>query len=186
MPNRTRATSQPPAVNASDALQITFLGEEVEYYEAVSSCADKGTLPLITQGFIDLLAPESHRAPGGGITRKTLEQRIPVTERRTLSSLSQVHQEIATAREKANSQLSKKQLADLRGSMPRLRKKLNNIREYARGKQAKAKRNEVERAFAKLAKCLAMYKEADSTDDEEVSSDVETVPKLYNTGNSRL
>jgi hypothetical protein len=109
-----------------------------------------------------------------------------VKERRTLSSLSQVHQEIVTAREKANSQLSKKQLADLRGSMPRLCEKLNNIREYARGKQAKAKRDEVERAFAKLAKCLAMYKEADSTDNKEVSSDVETVPKLYNTSNSHL
>jgi hypothetical protein len=132
-----------------------------------------------------LLAPESHRAPGG-ITRETLEKRIPVTERRTLSLLSQVYQEIATAREKANSQLSKKQLADLRGSMPWLCEKLSNIREYARGKHAKAKRDDIERAYAQLAQCLAMYEEADSSDDKEVSSDVETVPKFYNTGNSHL
>jgi hypothetical protein len=113
MHNCTGATSQLPAVNASDALQVAFLGEEAKYYEAVSSCADEGTIPLITQGFIDLLAPESHCAPGGGITRETLEKRIPATERRTLSLLSQVYQEIATAREKADGQLSKKQLADL-------------------------------------------------------------------------
>jgi hypothetical protein len=186
MPSRITATSQPPAINTSDALRVAFLGEEAEYYEAVSSCADEGTIPLVTQGFIDLLTSESHRAPGGGITRETLEKRIPATERRTLSSLSLVYQEIATAREKADGHLSKKQLADLRGSMPRLREKLNNIREYTRGKHAKAKRDEVERAYAQLAKCLAMYEEAGSTDNEEVSSDVETVPKLYNTGNSRL
>jgi hypothetical protein len=180
MSNCTRATLQPPAVNASDTLQVAFLREEAKYYKAVSSCTNKGTILLITQGFINLLAPESHHAPGG-ITHKTLGKRIPATKRHTLSLLSQVYQEIATARKKANGHLSKKQLADLQGSMLQLCKKLSNIREYTRGKHAKAKRDNIEQAYTQLAKCLAMYKEADSSDNEEVSSSVETVPKIYNT-----
>jgi hypothetical protein len=70
--------------------------------------------------------------------------------------------------------------------MPWLHEKLSNIRKYARGKHAKAKRDNIEWAYAQLAKCLAMYKEADSSDDKEVSSNLETVPKFYNTGNSHL
>jgi hypothetical protein len=70
--------------------------------------------------------------------------------------------------------------------MLQLCKKLNNIREYAWGKHAKAKRDDVEWTYAQLAKCLAMYNEADCSDNEEASSNIETVPKLYNTSNSCL
>jgi hypothetical protein len=73
----------------------------VENYEAVSSCMGKSIILLITKGVIDLLAPESDSASRGDITHETLEKRIPATERCTLSSLSQVHQEIAATRKKA-------------------------------------------------------------------------------------
>jgi uncharacterized membrane protein len=185
MHKSTGAPSQPSAITASDAVRTALLGEDSGDYEPMSLGRDDRMNPSLTEVFVDLLTSDNTDAPGGAITRETLDMpRAP--ERHALAALSQVSQEIASLTQRAKGQLSKKQLVDLRQSMPNIRKQLNNIKHYARGKHVKPKKEAAERAYSKLVKCLAMHKEIEESSDDgyEERSTVEAVPSVYNTGNS--
>jgi hypothetical protein len=157
MRNTTGTTSQPTATTL-DALQVTFRGEQADNYKPVSSQQGESATLAVTEGLIDLLSLGHSDSPGGSIPIETLRNSIWASQRCARAALSQISQTIANFQEKAESGLSKKELACLRKRMLSIRTQLSNVKEYGCGDQYKTKKDAVKEAFSKLVTCLMMYK----------------------------